>query len=478
MSSLLTAIDIFGVAYTLKTNGKDKYRTKLGGCFTIACFITMVFFTMVFGMDFFKKINPEVSRNDFEHDKPQYMPLKSNNYMVRVGNSENFNSPSYPYKPYGGYQHFIQKANGSLEIVCNSFAVISPCTATDAMKNPDLTDFILSDWYCIDTKKITNHCKKQMKVESYEPFIGGNIGDDTVSVVRIGVSNTVFDENANIIEQASLEQLRIKTGIMMDYAYPKAYYDSNKVKDALITKMTVDRFEINADNYNLQFFFFKQVKLFDDIGWLLENNETSHSIILDSVQPMQFKADLTKEGLKFFFQGIYYLNRSELQHKRRFMKFQDVLAQVSAFVKGIVQIFFFFAASYASYYMMSEMMTGYFGLERVAVEIVKPSKLIGAKDVEKVDTIVNSSTANIKKNKETVSGQLGYLMFVFSCWSKQNAQTKSSLEFYRMAKDHIEKRLDVISLLKLLDGFDRLVEKTLSEEDQLDLQGSHSINKL
>ena len=231
-----------------------------------------------------------------------------------------------------------------------------------------------------------------------------------------------------------------------------------------------------ADSFRFEYRFLKQVKLLDDIGWLLEDNQVTHSIVIDSIQQMNFNNDLTKEGGKGLFQAVFWLNRNQLEHKRRFMKFQDVLAQVSAFVKGIMQIFLFFAVSYASYYMMREMITGYFGLELSEVELAKPSTSVDAKNVQKVDTIVNTSILN--KKTERTTGQLGYLMFVFFSWRRQNTNVKSQAEFFRLAKDYIDRRLDVMSLLQLLDKFDRLVERTLTEEIQIDLQRIHSINKL
>ena len=236
MSSLLTAIDIFGAAYTLKTNGKDKYRTKLGGCFTITCLVTIVFFSVVFGLDFYQKTNPETSRNDFEHDKSQYIPLKSYDYMIRIGNSSNYNSLSYPYRPFGGYEYFIKTADGTLKSLCNTGAILSPCSATSAIKNYSVKDFNLSDWFCIDIAKITNNCKKQMNVEFFEPFLGGTIGDESVGYITFGVGNFVQNQERKIIEHISIEELKKMPSTMMDIAYPKAYYDSNNPKDALVTK--------------------------------------------------------------------------------------------------------------------------------------------------------------------------------------------------------------------------------------------------
>ena len=478
MASLLTAIDIFGAAYTLKTNGKDKYRTKLGGLFTILCFVAIGFFSIIFGLDFYKKTNPAVSRNEFEHDKTQYMPLKSYEYMVRIDNKSIFNSPSYPYKPFGAYEHYIKKDDGRVETLCFTRAVISQCTETDAKTNPALKEFVLSDWYCIDRAKIISACKKQMKIDTYEPLIGGFTGDDSVGYIKIGVTNVVFDIDNNVVEQASLEEIKKMPSTFMDVVYPKAYYDSNKPKDALITKMAIDRFVLVSDSFRYEYRFMKQVKLFDDVGSLLEDIQVSDSVVIDNIQQMIFNNDLTQEGGKSFFIAVFFLNRNQLEHRRRFMKFQDVLAQVSAFVKGIVQIFLFFAVSYASYYMMSEMMEGYFGLEKARLDNQILS--IDVNNAEKVDTIVNTSATNmkIKAAKEKELGQLGFLMYVLSCLCRRSSAAKSKEEFFRLAKDHIDRRLDVMSLLKLFDKFERLVEKTLSEEDQLELQRSHSVNNL
>ena len=127
---------------------------------------------------------------------------------------------------------------------------------------------------------------------------------------------------------------------------------------------------------------------------------------------------------------------------------------------------------------MLEMIEGYFGLEPRVVEVMKPNLSIQMNNVEKIDTIVNSSSASIKKAKETLSGHVGFIMFFISGWCRQSAHAKSQVEFLRLARDHIDKRLDVMSLLQLMDKFERLVEKTLSEEDKLELGRSHSVNKL
>ena len=160
------------------------------------------------------------------------------------------------------------------------------------------------------------------------------------------------------------------------------------------------------------------------------------------------------------------------------MKLQDVVAQVLAFFKGILSISMYFVVSYSLYNLGYEMIDGHFEVNK-SYKLHKADATIHVQEAEKVDTIVEISKENIKKadEEQRISEKVGFFCYIFSGCCRKNIQLKGQIEFYRLARDYIDERLDVMNILMLTDKFERLVEMTLSEEQQIELQRKHSANK-
>ena len=406
------------------------------------------------------------------------MPVEKYNYMIRVGTLGDFNSPKYPFRVFGVYEELRENAKGELERTCLFSGALTRCSETQAFKDPGLDEFVLSDWYCIDTKKIRDFCKKVTKNENFDPLVGGFIGDKTSSAILLGVGNYSVDKDNISSAPISVEELKKTKSIMIDIAFPKFYFDSEKPYNALITKYEVERIQINIESIRFEYRFFKKVSLTDDIGWLFEQTKRTESLVLEKIQTMNFISDLTKEGNKGFFASYFFLNRNEMSHKRRFMKLQDVIAQVSAFVKGVFSIMLFYAVTYALYHLNCKMINNYF---RVVID--KDSKVnhsINTSKACKVHTIVGTSAVEGKNEKQsqTIFAPVGFFSYAFLSWYKKSKEQKNRLEFYKLAIEYIDKRLDILSLLSLSDHFEKLVEMTLSEEQQMELHDKRSLNTL
>ena len=472
-------IDMFGAAYTFKNNKKDKFKTKLGCFCTIFCFLALCFFSFIFGLDFYNKTNPEVSANDYEHDNFQSIPVSAFNYMIRIHDQIGTSSPLSPYKPHGYYEESIRNDKGGYDVFCATKGVISKCSETNAVNNPALKSLILSEWYCIDVEKIKEYCNSVTNQSNYEPHIGGFIGDERVGYINIGVFNTLFGTGGKIIETSTINEMNSNKIRGIDLGIPKFYFDANKTKGALITKMEIDRIPLDIETNRFEYRFLKQVSLIDDIGWLTEKLDKSHSIVVEKIQQSLIKNNLTQEGSVRIFSTAIWMKRSQLDFKRRFMKLQDVVTQVLAFFKGIFSICMYFVVSYALFKLTDEMIDGYFEVNK-NYKVNKPGANIHVQEADKVDTIVNNSSGKIKKSdvNQGFNEKIWFLAFSFSGWYRQSVEQKSRIEFFKQARDFIDGRLDVMNILMLTDKFEKLVEMALSEEQQIELQSKHSVNKL
>jgi hypothetical protein len=59
----LSTIDIFGTEFQFTTFEKHKYKTQLGGIFTILCIFSLIILTLILGQDFFYTKNPKLYLN-------------------------------------------------------------------------------------------------------------------------------------------------------------------------------------------------------------------------------------------------------------------------------------------------------------------------------------------------------------------------------------------------------------------------------
>ncbi len=59
----LVGIDTMGFPFTLSIQGNKKFKTTLGGVFTITSFICFLILFFLLGVNFYKRTNPSLSMN-------------------------------------------------------------------------------------------------------------------------------------------------------------------------------------------------------------------------------------------------------------------------------------------------------------------------------------------------------------------------------------------------------------------------------
>ena len=180
---------MFGVNYTLKTRGEDKFRTAIGGCLTLLtiCVISVVSF--VFGTDFYYKQNPNVLNNEKDNDKRQELVLDQNEHPFMIRLQANAYIKEGTIKLLARYSDYRINDQGKEETSCAISDAVTNCASTTLKSDPKFINEDLSVWSCVDFEKVTRLCREKTGDPTYKPVIGGTIGDDRIGNIFIGVGN-------------------------------------------------------------------------------------------------------------------------------------------------------------------------------------------------------------------------------------------------------------------------------------------------
>ena len=284
MANAFKSLDIFGVSYALKTQGQDKYKTLLGAFFTLVVMALATMFTYVYGADFFNMTNPSIFEDDFIHEEVQevFPTTATHPFMMRVSLNNSFDLTNTPIRAELLYRHYItNKKTGLTEKYCVINEANSNCADTILKKHEQFLKEDLSTWTCIDFDKVKKQCAEITKDPGYTPFIGGNIGDDTIGQVTLSVTNEEVDNEGKIKFRSKIADFKNIGEIAVHIRYPKFYLRKEAVVNALTTKVETEGYIIVPQTYRLEHRFLKQVRLDDDTGWIDEEVETTHSIDLD-----------------------------------------------------------------------------------------------------------------------------------------------------------------------------------------------------
>ena len=190
-------LDMFGVSFSFKTFGKENFKTKFGAAMTFICLTIMSVFVYFFGTDFFHKENPNIIPNSLVHleSKKISIPNEKYSFMFRLedGYTNFIDLDKTPYKLSGSYGHIRNKSKGVSEFVCwvGGPEIIKKCSQTKATQNPELIKINLAEWFCFDMEAVKIKCRAKLwdTEPNYEPFLGGFLDEDEVSVLRYEVTN-------------------------------------------------------------------------------------------------------------------------------------------------------------------------------------------------------------------------------------------------------------------------------------------------
>ena len=464
---LLSKLDMFGVSYTLKTQGREKFTTVLGGVLTLLTIFVITAISLLFGTDFYMKKNPKFLENNKVHEEQQTLLLdeKIHPFMIKINNPTGFygkfieypegQNPLKPMIRYGDYKY----EKGKSQPICSIANAAIKCSETLLKGDTRFEKDDLSQWYCLDYAKVKGVCREKSKDPSYQPQLSGYVGDSRMTNIFVSVANFEYDQDWNKLNISPAEPVRQIFEFTLNIRFPKYYFNSEKLESALVTKIEQQSYAVSPTSARLEYKFLKKVLLVDDMGWVLESLRSAHSVDLDWTQSMYYNNDLTQEGIKFFYSTYFNLNANEKVFKRVYMRIQDVGAQVSGFAKVFISSATLVYVVFAVYRRDQLLIRSAFDVDESKVEKKAESQPIAN------NTIVGSSSGDTKVEvANTAVRMIGFFQFYMRCCRK-TSESERSAEFFKLARQYIDQRLDVTTILTLHEKVERLAQLSLSEED-------------
>ena len=471
MIALLKKADMFGVPFSFKTFGDDKFTTPLGGCLTSITITIIGVCTYLFGTDFFHRENPNVIPNELTHITSKRIELTNEKYnfmfnMMRDGVPIDLNT--LPYKLFGGYFHFTRDKQGVSKIKCNAYAkeVITKCSNTKATVNPDMAKVKLEDWYCMDFERVKNVCREQIvpSEPDYQPFLGGGFDEDEYTFIRFDVTNYIFDHDKQGYTNVASKESAIKQGISgLKVRYPSVGYNSSLPGNPLEVFYETQGLIINPLSYRRDVRNMTLVTNIDDNGWVFPQRTTTSALTLDKndteTVPVTYFNDLA-----LFYVGLFMHDKKEKLYKRSFMKLQALAAEVGGVLKSVVATFAFFAVMKAIKERDELLRSRFYKIKNKANAI--DSEILLQHEPSKMNTIVAT-----KAREDTTSGSF----FSFACLfnhCKKNGEKEMHDRVHDQMNKHMYEKMDVAFLMKSFEEFATLKDMVLSEEQKEFLEGN------
>jgi hypothetical protein len=497
-------LDFFGVNFNFLIDGKEKYQTSLGAVISIFTAVIFVALFFGFGLDIFERKMPKVSINS-SVGQYHYPTLNNKNftYAYRLEDSYNMliNDTSKYRTFYTNYHYSLENETwilGDFNIMegrlCNSFPEFE--------EKQLLFNISLEGWYCIDFDQMklggfyttdsvygiaihTIHCSNATGPKSFKCEEGGSLDNMTNHLTSSGVY------------WADLSQAILPS--MDNYENPIMQTLINKY-EMLNTKLTKSRKS-----------FYQITKIYNDIGWFLENNfENSFLSLSDSQPDFTFKDEVNQDIL---FSHYIYLGNKTDTYKRSYIKFQEIMAAIGGFSRIITFfISFFYSINVKllrNFILINKLINDDEWSKSSIIKIYNENNFKNNYNKRNDSSYINNTLVQLNKrpnnplafpihrklhqkyshknvNQENRNSINTYTSnpskfvpsWLESCISRscftQNKYKYSSekfMEFYSIFKELYLEKLDVLNFLKMIDDFklmkDRLfgLEKVKSLDD-------------
>ena len=464
---LLNKIDLFGISMPIKVLGKEKHTSKLGGLLTILAITSSAVLFYYMGLDLWNRRNPIVIPNEITYDDPVFINLSSGNFpfMMNLEFFDGFNTPGKGFKLQAEYHHIAKDSSGNWNWVCEAhYNTLTKCNETSYSKLPYYKDQDLSRYFCMDFKKIESHCREYTKDSNYEVKIGGNAGDQVQAYLRISVINYEHDKDYNIINIEPDEKLYPNEATTkFNFRYPTLALNNQLINDPLKTISNEEVHLVLKDTFKLQWKWQKLVSFLDDKGWFGESITTTDSFEMDYQNTDFYNSRRWNDARRMFYRNLISVTHKEQQHRRRYLKVQDVIAISASFMKGIASICFLYVIWKGQKDLDTELVETIFNVEKK--EPNKPNH-----DIK--DNSLVSVLPVVKKQEDKPIP--GFFSRIFS-WCQSKSTPEISREQYLKAITYINEKLEVTSIVKLFDQFEKLKDFVLTDDQKKDLEEQRSI---
>jgi len=347
IKNILRKVDIFGMKFGFTIHKEEKYKTALGGILTLCTLTLIAIFTIFFGQDFYYKKNPNVYQSSFipeKYNPPLVLTPENFTFAWRI---EGFDKSTVDFTniiyPVTSSFQFRRNENG-MQLTNLNFLEPTKCSAENT-KMEAFTKFNnISDWYCIDVKNGNS-------------TLGGFFDGDYVNAFNVLLflcSNPYAPYNPNIKNCTTTEEFEKFTfkyrKIGISVMYPEYYFASDDLKNPLRITFKNYYYFFNLKTFKIDRFFFNQVTLNDDQGWIFDDTKTQSILSFSKLQSDQNFNEISNRTMHEFYEFNLYMDKSSEVIRRSFMKIQDVSAKVGGIIEIIMRVFFILDMFFSSHF--------------------------------------------------------------------------------------------------------------------------------
>ena len=454
----LYKIDQFGIPISLTIEGEEKHKSFLGSCLTLFTIGFGLIICYFLGQDFFYQTNPYVTNNVINNENPNFLNLSKGNYPFMIQtkfNEQDHNNPNNGFRINATYMDISINEDSSWTINCDSsINNLTICTDTKAKELESYTSKDLSNWLCLDIKKIEDQCKQQTKNEIYEVELGGGPGDKTSKYINFYLTNFNYDEAGKFINLVPIEEINDFVDIGLRFP---TYYFNNKIPgNSLKTIPMQEQIYLKKTEFLYESIELNMVTLNDDSGWLLESFSKTNSMAHERTKPSFWNTDFYQGGSHYFYMNTINLNKKEIEFNRRYMKIQDVLAVSSGFIKLFASLCYFINNYFETRDRTNRLIESLFKSRLNNVREASVEEVVIRKN-ESSTSIVNLPKTEIKNN---------FCVRYLGCLWRQAISTKMSKEYYEQAKKYIDNCFDAYGVVRIHVNVANLNEFLLTSEQK------------
>jgi len=407
MSKFILALDKLGGSFSFKQNGKERYRTYLGGFLTILSVLVFTIFFFLTGIDFYLRINPNVTMSKTLGKEYFNYTLNDSNFLFAFrieSKGEILERPDlFHIEPH--YIVFNQTERGMKKIV-DEIIPFHRCKYEDANYNEIYNTSVMSQFLCLDKPK-----------NSEGHVLGGLYDAKYIRYFKIQIKHCLSskdNEKNNITcskNNTEFTKLFAGTSLYVKYIVQSYYVDSNEYYypfrlsfDSLYQTM-----ELNTQKKI--YFYFKKGIFNDNKGWILDETNLRSLIGLDR-EKLDFKDGIKDYTKNTFYEINLYFDRIIENYNRRYQKIQDVLAGVGGLIKIITFIFGNITLYYNQYFQYLDLINEVLiynknkyqptSLKKTDLNIIKKSKNLIPINLNsyKSNSLIESSNKIINENED------------------------------------------------------------------------------
>jgi hypothetical protein len=322
--TILHSIDLFGVKPRLNFNNRDKFNTKTGGAISILFFMVLIMGCIYFSQELFNKQKPSVLQADIYDSYPRQFNITPDRFSLFYGLQDtDFNYYIDPtiYQLEVTLQTIYRTMDENNQPVFNYAYKLLRTEQCDLQRHfsyfvKDFEGQALAGLSCIhpdDAKAL---------------FIEGTWGEE--SYVYLSAKFAVCKNGTDIIckSQEVIDSYLNGAYVAVDFIDtifdPANYTTPHKYirKDFFTT--------VSNLYYKEWAFYMNNVDYYTDGGILIESeNYKQHLSFETSVEML----DMRKQDI--FSHVLFRLSNMKLSVHRKYIKFQDVLAQMGGLMNGL-----------------------------------------------------------------------------------------------------------------------------------------------